>query len=220
MTKIVPLPVPTTDANSAQDNEPTAWAQLTLAELLASLFEGSKHFNICVLHNLIPALNEVRYRIGLPKHEGKGPTRAALDALHCRNYDEMSKPVRDGIKQAVWHACGLTEEVGQAAFGAHWERVKALDVVPVKQEKSVLVEGKRGRVLRLLSPVGWVALMTLGLGVVFAVSYSIGKDRGREEARLRPWLYQQYGGELVAPLEPAPVVRVAPQPEQQMQPSK
>ncbi len=212
--------VTTQEAETAQGGEVTAWSQLALAELLASLFNGKQHFNICVVDKLIPALDRIREAHGMPQHEGNRVVKAALSALHCKDYDEMDASVRAGIKEAVWQACGLTEDVGRVAFGAHWERVKALDVVATKVEQPSSKASPTGRVRPFMLPLAMMALLVVALAVACTLSFVIGKDKGREDARVRAWLNQQYGVESVPPLSPSPAVRAAPQPLHQVEPGK
>ena len=115
-------------ASGIQDGAASSWSQLTLTELVTSLFEGEKHFSICKVTDLADALNVIRATRGQPRVEPKGVTFAALRSLHCRPFSEMSAPVRAGIKQAVWEVCGLSDEIGVLAFGEHWARIRSLDV--------------------------------------------------------------------------------------------
>lgn len=69
-------------------------------------------------------------------------------------------------------------------------------------------------------PLAMMALLVVALAVACTLSFVIGKDKGREDARVRAWLNQQYGVESVPPLSPSPAVRAAPQPLHQVEPGK
>jgi len=145
---------------------PTAWTQLALANIVVKLFDGDGRFDVRAADDLRNALDQVRKMLGIEasRPSRHSATRVTLDALHCKRYDEMDAGVRAGIKQAVWQVCGVSEVVGKIAFGEHWERVKALDVVtpdPSPPSQSSL---------RILLPIACLGLTALIFGAAVIIS--------------------------------------------------
>lgn len=208
---------PSQSAGTAQSGEITAWSQLAMADLLVSLFNGEQHFNICVVDKLIPALDRVREASGMPQHEVNRVVKAALNALHCKDYEEMDASVRAGIKEAVWQACGLTEDVGRVAFGAHWERVKAVDVVATKVEQPSSKVSHTGRVRPFMFPLTVMVLLVAALALSCTLGFAIGKDKDHQDAKAQARLNQQEGVES-APPPLSPLVPATPQPLDQVGP--
>lgn len=112
-----------TPSGSASGADP--WTQEVLTTSVLGLVDGP-YFDKCHLDRAGTALNALRKTLGMTWFDDGSLTQmAALRALHCKRFAEMSSVIRQSLPEAILTALGLHDADARALLGSEgWSKVQ------------------------------------------------------------------------------------------------